>query len=375
MSIRFNTTKMRLLEQVKYLSRTPEKVTNLMGESVTVTPTFPFNPESKTAPETAERWAEYGLSWDERRAGKKPIMTFVTRNNDPFSVTIIDLVVRSEGGRAYKVIDDEGRLFDMREDQLLEALRHVGISPGGRIPGHFVWGLLGSQMRMIFVGGEFHAKMTEQLHELNDYKKMQKAGMTPTEGSLKVGHIYRKRDQSLHLFMGRVAHPKLPKKMFAFMAMPVQPKHLIDVSGHLNSDPKRLAWVNGNNELFDSWHKLTWTQRCHKTWEVENHWRDGSRWRAEADVVLMASPKFEADIGANETELVEHVKRAGQRHQYVDSNKIEYIEKFFAEANGTNRLWFGHAYSSHHASIEASRKVEEAYFADRQAFCDALTWT
>lgn len=370
MTLRFNTTKMRLLEEVTYLSKAPEKGTNLMGEPTMVSPTFPYNTASKTAPATAERWAEYGMSWEDRHAGKKAVTTLVTRANHPFQVSIVDLDVRSEGGRAYKVVDDENRLFDLREDQLLEALRHVGIQPGGKIPGNFVWGLLGSQLRMIFVGGDFHDKMTDQLNEMHAFQKAKADGKIPTEASLEAGHIYRKRDQSLHLFMGRIKHPELPKKLFAFLELPVKPENLIDVSHR--HDNTWMRWATSHNNLFNDWDKISWSERVRRTRETSDIFRTHTDYVCDGIIRLMSSPKFEADVG-NEPELVALIK-GDVRYMYQDHADQQISEKLYFQRNGHHRSWSGPTFSSHRASIEYSNMAQKAYSDDRQAFIDAITW-
>ena len=214
----------RLLDRVCYLSRAPTKDTDLFGNEITVKHTFPYNPDSKTAPETAKRWAD-NTTYDHktRQYVKGPEPEFLERANDPFSITIIDLDVRSEGGRAYKVVDTQDRCFDLREDQVLEVFKHVGILAGGQVPGQFVWGILGSQMRMVLVGGDLHKEMVAQLESLKNFKRDQALGRTPTEGTLKFGCIYRKRDGSHHVFLGKVKAPGAEKASFAFLKLPESP--------------------------------------------------------------------------------------------------------------------------------------------------------
>jgi len=153
----------RLLDRVCYVSKAESNDTDLFGNEIKVRHTFPYNPDSKTAPETAKQWADNTI-WDHKthRYVKGPEPEFLERANDPFSVTVIDLDVRSEGGRAYKVVDQDGRCFDLREDQVLEVFKHSGVLAGGQIPGRFVWGILGSQMRMVLVGGDLHKEMVAQ---------------------------------------------------------------------------------------------------------------------------------------------------------------------------------------------------------------------
>jgi len=52
---------------------------------------------------------------------------------------ILSMEIRGHDGRAYKIISPEERLFDLREDVLLDAILNTGIKQGGVLPGHYVW--------------------------------------------------------------------------------------------------------------------------------------------------------------------------------------------------------------------------------------------
>lgn len=97
----FYTDRMRLLDKVCYLSREPVQAKDISGNDITVADIFPYNPDSKTAPNTAKRWAD-NSHWDHvtRQVVKGAEPVLVERVNEPFSVIITDLDVRSEGGRA-----------------------------------------------------------------------------------------------------------------------------------------------------------------------------------------------------------------------------------------------------------------------------------
>jgi len=182
----------RLLDKVGYCMRQPTEATNIIDEPITIRDTFPFNPDSKTAPETARRWAKQYHFGDDRETF---VPDEVISSNAPFAVTIVDLHHRSEGGRAYKVVDPYMRRFDLREDQVLEVMAKCGIEPGGKVPGLFVWGTLGSQMRLALVGGELHKAMVAGADALKAHKAAQVAGTAPTEGTLQVGHVFRFEEQ------------------------------------------------------------------------------------------------------------------------------------------------------------------------------------
>lgn len=201
----------KLLEQVAYVSRKPFILKDLHGNDVEVRDTFPYNPESKTAPDTAMSWALTRSRWElPKFEDPKPEVMILP--NAPFKVKITSLEFRSEGGRAYKVIDEQFRRFDLREDQLLEALRDFGIEPGGGIDGTFVWGVSGSQVKMVAVGGKLHSTMIKELEKV-------KTRTVVSLKDLRVGNIYVKSNGDYELYLGRVAHPDLDGTHHAFTSV------------------------------------------------------------------------------------------------------------------------------------------------------------
>jgi hypothetical protein len=95
--------------------------------------------------ETARTWVRF----DQRKALE------TKRGNTPFRVTICALEVRERGGRAYKVVDEDGHYFDLREDVMLDAILNCNIS-SGKIEADFIWARLGSQMKLVRLGSELH---------------------------------------------------------------------------------------------------------------------------------------------------------------------------------------------------------------------------
>ena len=81
----------RLLEKIAYCLKKSSYIKNIIDEPLEVSDAFPYNPDSKTAPDTAKRWA-LGMSyWNVETSEPK----IVIRDNEPFEVTIVDLHVRS----------------------------------------------------------------------------------------------------------------------------------------------------------------------------------------------------------------------------------------------------------------------------------------
>lgn len=196
----------KVFDEVAYVSQKPRKLKTLLGDDLNVHPTFAYNPKSKTAPETAMRWAKYYTTDKEY----EPVVT--TTQNHPFQITIVDIDVRAEGGRAYKVVDNQGWLFDLREDQIIDVVAQCGIQPGGVIPATFVWGNLGSATRLLLVGGKIYNAAMERAEKVKTSTTMKTADFVS-------GKIYRRLNDNNLLYLGRVLLPGDKEKSFAFVEL------------------------------------------------------------------------------------------------------------------------------------------------------------
>lgn len=300
----------KLLERVSYISKAPRLGRDLVGDPVTIVDTFPFNPQSKTAPNTAKRWAE-----SYRRAGQLQTQAAVhERANDPFAVKVIDLEARSEGGRAYKVLDDANRLFDLREDQIVEVMRRCGISPGGGIPGTFVWGTLGSQMRLVLVGGELHKRMEDELALNKLIKKNIVSGTAPTPDTLVPGSVYRKNDKSLHIFIGKAVLPGQEKSLYAFVEAP-------------------LEEVDEYYKPPTNWSEMPLVERT-RWWHVERY---EGRSKYPINIAFMSSPKFIEEVpSAGTLDAVAFREDRTVKHQYVNGHGENLIQKWYEASRDPN---------------------------------------
>lgn len=388
----------RLLDRVCYLSRCPSKDTDLFGNEIQVKHTFPYNPDSKTAPGTAKRWANND-TYDHKTCQyiKGPEPEFLDRANDPFSVTIIDLDVRSEGGRAYKVVDQSGRCFDLREDQVLEVFKHSGILAGGVIPGQFVWGILGSQMRMVLVGGDLHKEMTARAEVLKESNRKRASGVAPSEGTLKFGCIYRKRDGSLHAFLGKVKQPDVEKHSYAFVKLPERPSDYNDIElddlERFNSE--HCNHMREERDIAKKWEQMTWQERCQWDWYDRNAYLyrqykdvEPGYYDHPEEIVLMTSPKFEEELVETAHDIAVQLREnAGAKHKYVNGIGVDLAEERWKRDHndGENRQW-NYDYRCdfkwfHIDSKERKRREKEAresaqksYTATRLAYQKELQW-
>lgn len=126
-------------------------------QMVFVKKAFATDADKPKTHETAERWAKgQGYRWDpdlKRNVPTNNTYEVVERPNEPFTgLTIYNIEVRSEGGRAYKVQTKEGWAFDCREDTILDTIMEDGIDAGGHMNGEFIWCKDGSQMKITRVG-------------------------------------------------------------------------------------------------------------------------------------------------------------------------------------------------------------------------------
>lgn len=349
----------RLLERVTYLSRRESKTKNIFGEEIVVHATFPYNTDSKTAPSTAKTWAtQRTYNYAERKyEDDEFVPTPVDLTNEPFEVTIIDLQVRSQGGRAYKVVDSEMRLFDLREDQLLEALKIGGVQPGGKINGKFVWGVLGSQVRMVYVDGEQHKSMVKQL-ETNKERDLAKAnGQGPKASTFTVGHVYKKRDDSLHVFVGRVRTADSKKKLFAFADLPTPPHRHTDetIDGYVTQygykeDSEFIQGLRSDAVAADKWATMTWRERCEWTWSRNRYYRDY--------VTLMSTPKFDSDEGDGAQDVADIFRtNVDDKFQYVDGLGNDLSAARWQKKNGVDPNY--QDYQSYWYLSEVQKKERE----------------
>lgn len=143
--------------------------------------------------DSAKKWA-YGSCAEALEDDALPI---IERDNTPISsLRIVDLDVRGGGGRAYKVIDEKGFCYDLREDTLLDAIKGEGIGPGGVLNGQFVWASVSSQTKLIYVGSDIYKKLSKEA-KINRLPFLKKKDLV-------VGGVYKSKNGSLRLYLGSV---------------------------------------------------------------------------------------------------------------------------------------------------------------------------
>jgi hypothetical protein len=198
-----------LLKKVAFVSRKPQIVTDLSGKEVEVKNTFAYNPNSKTSPETAKSWAA-SYSFNNEDA---PVSI---EDNTPFYARIVDLEERGCGGRAYRVIDEKSREFDLREDQMKYIISEYGIEKTGKIPVPLLWGIYGTSTKLVALGSPLWAEMKK-----NSELESEISAGTPDLSSLRPGSLvtYRYRGKIFEaVYIGEVkmAGEKKRKHHFFF---------------------------------------------------------------------------------------------------------------------------------------------------------------
>ncbi len=257
--------------RVAYAVRQPHEGKDIFGQTITVIETYPFNPDSKSnTRDNARRWGQQG--WGKGNDFEPPIFEF---NNKPFSIKILKLEYRGRGGRAYKVVDDNGRLFDFREDQLIEAIKHTGIDSGGHVKGTVVWASVSSQFKLVLVEGDTY----KSLETASQTKKLKKTAITGSK--LEVGGVYAQNGGSCMAYLGRVKAPGAKKFLYAFVGM-----------GFQHSE----GWSDTSGEYYphsdDHWQDRTWRER----WEARC-FKSGTT-HGTTGIILIVTPKFDAQVGS-----------------------------------------------------------------------------
>jgi hypothetical protein len=143
--------------------------------------------------------------------------TFVFENN-PFSLRLLSLERRGRGGRAYKVIDDKGRLFDLREDTMMDAIRIGGVEKGGQFGATFVWGA-SSTLKLLVVGSKSYEKVSGASEAARAARANARAAAPLTGKDLEVGGVYESLDRYSKSFayVGRVTCPVTQKRRYAVL--------------------------------------------------------------------------------------------------------------------------------------------------------------
>lgn len=156
------------------------------------TPTIFTDADSKNSVETAKRWKnEYGRQVDQG-------YELIVENKPITNIRLFTIDCRSQGGRAYKCIDQEGQYFDLREDIFLDALYNGEVeSRDGKVflMGKYIWARIESHMKLI----RFESNLYNELMESKARKELKKIPAKEME----IGVIYETKGGELFVYVGR----------------------------------------------------------------------------------------------------------------------------------------------------------------------------
>lgn len=125
-----------------------QNVSLFNGSYREVTLAWVVSTESKQ--DSAERWAGTQIQTPQ---GPVTVSCSVEReiDNEPIeSIQILNIEVRGNGGRAYKVLWN-GYCVDMREEEILDCIFNAQFETGGIIKGKFVWAINGTATTLMRV--------------------------------------------------------------------------------------------------------------------------------------------------------------------------------------------------------------------------------
>lgn len=121
----------------------------------------------------------------------------INRENKPINnIRVIGLEIREGGGRAYKVITPDGYYFDLREDVLLDTMLAKGIQPGGILSGEYIWGRIGTEMKLVRVNSDLYIALLEA--------GSRSILSTIPKNKLEIGTIYESKQGERGIFLGYI---------------------------------------------------------------------------------------------------------------------------------------------------------------------------
>lgn len=191
-----------------FLQREATITREVMGveESEVVRPAFPTDNERDNTHETARLWGQRSYrhaTWQQNGQNPYTVEEVVVDNLPISGLRVWEIAIRGNGGRAWKVIDSRGYLFDLREEPLLYAMVKHGIDPGGLLGGQWVWMRNGSQMNLVCVGSPDY---DDALVEMQIATKSEENKKPLRSKDLVRGGVYQtSRDQSWsrRIYLGR----------------------------------------------------------------------------------------------------------------------------------------------------------------------------
>jgi hypothetical protein len=151
--------------------------------------------------------------------------------------------------------------------------------------------------------------MVRGSREIREEAERRASGEGVTPGKLMIGSVYRKRDGTLHAYLGRCRAPDAQVDDHAFIEMPLKPERRELSSLGPGADKLHFKRIN---EVSNAWDRSTWSERCR--WDWTEKWGKDS---TAPLITLMRSPKFDAAVSALELNMVQQIRdNAAGQHGY-----------------------------------------------------------
>lgn len=195
-------------EKLLVFLRPEEKKDWKIAGDLSVFPAYAVDSENLERQMSAKKWSE-GHYYSPTKKGPIPEPVLVDNH---FTLRILDLEIRGEGGRAYKVVDQHGYSFDFRERALLDCFKHAGVKPGGYLDGEYLFIRDASQMVLVRKGSDLEKAARSE----------QKKALEPVKAKdLVPGKAYRelrspKYSQQYHIYLGTVKFPEGNREVWAW---------------------------------------------------------------------------------------------------------------------------------------------------------------
>lgn len=195
-------------DRLKYVQRAPSEVRMYREDKymeddepkeapISLRETFVVDATNEKTLKTAREWAGARMTYQENTFRlEDPVgMSITELPNDPIpALELVTLEVRGEGGRAWKVLVHGQHYVDLREDPMLDALRHGPGVRNGEILGPWVWACFSGQMKLVRVGSRMHRAAVEA-GKLRVTKPS-------SVGELVMGGIYANKKNEQAVFLG-----------------------------------------------------------------------------------------------------------------------------------------------------------------------------
>ena len=150
---------------------------------------FPVNADVSSAVATALEWGSN--TYLKKQDSEESVIIYELDNTGFIDAKIVDLSIRSEGGRAYKTILNNMFYVDLREKTLIQIIKNHRIDKGIiNVP--LVYIQVGSQMTLVIRDSIEHKQAISQ-NNIREKKNITK---------YKIGHIYKSLSGNYGIYLG-----------------------------------------------------------------------------------------------------------------------------------------------------------------------------